>query len=503
MPAGRPPSDIDQYKEEISSSFLNGQSASNITKILSDKYQITVHSQTIRRRLQQWGVSRTNHESKELEDKIKELYFQHGLRDRQIIHALEKNGIKISQSTLTTIRRRLGLHRRVVNPEDIQNINDLVRAEVQKQLNSGRIEGYGRGHLYRFFRLKGYNIARDRLYSIVQELDPDGVKRRKSDVYRRRGEYVVPGPNYIWSMDGHDKLSFWGIQIYAAIDAFSRYITWCYVGISNRTQISVLRQFLEVLQETKIQPRYIRSDKGGETVLVAAAHYLLLKEQYENLFLQDCYLYGTSTSNQRIEAWWSQLTKSLLFIFRDYFLKLSNDGYFKKNSLADRIAILAIYMPMAREEIASYINVWNTHGIRKQSHRINSINGQPNVLYHLSEDGIQDYGSKPDQVVLQTLLDEHNFELDEYLPLDTLNWCQQKLQSQGFERIKLEDLNEHGERTHFIAYLYLRDQINLHIATQSEPQLRECEKPTQEELHLQQDLQDVATDLTNQPWFSR
>jgi hypothetical protein len=84
-----------------------------------------------------------------------------------------------------------------------------------------------------------------------------------------------------------------------------------------------------------------------------------------------------------------------------------------------------------------------------------------------------------------------------------LNWCQQKLQSQGFERIKLEDLNENGERTHFIAYLYLRDQINLHIATQSEPQLRECEKPTQDELHLQQDLQEVATDLTNQPWFSR
>jgi hypothetical protein len=66
-------------------------------------------------------------------------------------------------------------------------------------------------------------------------------------------------------------------------------------------------------------------------------------------------------------------------------------------------------MPIAREEIASYINIWNTHGIRKQSHRINSINGQPNVLYHLSEDGIRNYGSKPDQVVLQTLLDEHNF----------------------------------------------------------------------------------------------
>ncbi|KAL3712159.1 hypothetical protein TMatcc_000855 [Talaromyces marneffei ATCC 18224] len=156
---------------------------------------------------------------------------------------------------------------------------------------------------------------------------------------------------------------------------------------------------------------------------------------------------------------------------------------------------------MAREEIASYVKVWNTRQITKQSHRNHSISGQSNVLYHLLEDGIPDYGSKPDQVVLETLLDEHNFELDEYLPLDTLNWCQQKLHSQGFERIRLEGLNENGERTHFIAYLYLRDQINLHIATQSEPQLRECEKPTQEELHLQQGLQKVATDLTNQPWF--
>ncbi|KAL3712158.1 hypothetical protein TMatcc_000854 [Talaromyces marneffei ATCC 18224] len=191
MPAGRPPSGIDQYKEEISSSFLNGQSVSDITKMA----------------LQQWGISRTNYES-ELEDKIKELYFKQGLRDHEIIHALETNGIKISQSTLKTIRLRIGLRRRVVNAEDIQNTNDLVRAEVQKQLNSGRIEGYGRGHLYRFFRLKGYNIARDRLYSIVRELDPDGFKHRKNNGCRRREEDKVPGPNYIWRMDGHATLSF-------------------------------------------------------------------------------------------------------------------------------------------------------------------------------------------------------------------------------------------------------------------------------------------------------
>jgi hypothetical protein len=160
MPAGRPPSEIDQYKQEISTSFQDGQSILNIRKMLSDEYQITIHPETIRRRLKLWGVSRTNLGPGELEDKIKELYFKQGLRDKEIIRALEKDGIKISQSTLTAIRLRIGLQRRVVNPEDIQQTDDIVREAVREQLNSGRIEGYGRGHLYRFFRLKGYNIAR-------------------------------------------------------------------------------------------------------------------------------------------------------------------------------------------------------------------------------------------------------------------------------------------------------------------------------------------------------
>jgi hypothetical protein len=157
---------------------------------------------------------------------------------------------------------------------------------------------------------------RDRLFRIVRELDPVGVYRRRHDLNRHRGEYIVPGPNYVWSIDGHDKLSHWGIQIYAAIDAHSRYVTWIYVGITNRTAISVLQQFVDTLKSENIQPRFIRSDRGGETTLIAAAHYALLKKYHEDLIVSECYWFGTSTANQRIEAWWSQLTKSLLFLWR-------------------------------------------------------------------------------------------------------------------------------------------------------------------------------------------
>lgn len=133
---------------------------------------------------------------------------------------------------------------------------------------------------------------------------------------RHRGAYVVPGPNYIWSMDGYLKLVSYGIEVYAAIDAYSRYIIWIYVGISSRTAVSVLRQFLDVLETTKQQPRFVRSDRGVETILMAEAQHKLQQSRHPETQISECYLYGTSTANQRIESWWLQLSRGLLFRWR-------------------------------------------------------------------------------------------------------------------------------------------------------------------------------------------
>jgi hypothetical protein len=51
------------------------------------------------------------------------------------------------------------------------------------------------------------------------------------DKNRRKGEYIVPGPDYIWSIDGYEKLSPFGFKIYVAIDAYFRYIIWIYVKV--------------------------------------------------------------------------------------------------------------------------------------------------------------------------------------------------------------------------------------------------------------------------------
>ena len=159
-------------------------------------------------------------------------------------------------------------------------------------------------------------MARDRLFRVYKDINPAAVERRRNDLQRHRGEYIVPGPNFIWSIDGYDKLKPYGIEIYAGMDAFSRNIVWSYVGISNSTQVSCVRQYLEAINELEIQPCFVRSDRGTETGMLAAAHFQLRRGENPDLSFEECWIYGTSTSNQRIEAWWQQLSQSLIWQWR-------------------------------------------------------------------------------------------------------------------------------------------------------------------------------------------
>ena len=104
----------------------------------------------------------------------------------------------------------------------------------------------------------------------MKVVDPEGVASRAEAfcIHRRRREFSIKGPNRVLSVDGHDKLSRFGFEIYGAIDAYSRYIVWCYVGISNRTAVSVNKQYLRLIRTTLHIPKLIRSDKGKSFYLI-------------------------------------------------------------------------------------------------------------------------------------------------------------------------------------------------------------------------------------------
>ncbi len=54
--------------------------------------------------------------------------------------------------------------------------------------------------------------------------------------------------------------------------------------------------------------------------------------------------------------------------------------------------MFAIYLPILRTQIQSYIRTWNTHRIRKQPNRPNAIAGKPHKLYHRPPLLVQNYG---------------------------------------------------------------------------------------------------------------
>ena len=66
--------------------------------------------------------------------------------------------------------------------------------------------------------------SRSSVACLLKELDPRGSSARKRNLNRKRGEFVVLGPDYVWLLDDHDKLADWGIEIYAAIVTYSRKI---------------------------------------------------------------------------------------------------------------------------------------------------------------------------------------------------------------------------------------------------------------------------------------
>ena len=120
----------------------------------------------------------------------------------------------------------------------------------------------------------GLRVTRKTAATIIKELDPEGVELRRRKHLRRR-LYFARGPNWVWHIDGYDKLKPYGFNIHGAIDGFSRRILWLKVIRSNKNPNFVCMQFLECVKCIGGVPRKVVGDLGTENVFVAAAQRFL------------------------------------------------------------------------------------------------------------------------------------------------------------------------------------------------------------------------------------
>ena len=110
----------------------------------------------------------------------------------------------------------------------------------------------------------------------------------------------------------------WRIDTHCGIDGYSRMIVYCKCS-TNNTASTVLKLLLEALHQFGL-PGRVRSDQGGENILVA--RYMLQNRGAD----RDSMITGSSTHNQRIERLWRDLHRCVTQLFYRLFYYLENEG---------------------------------------------------------------------------------------------------------------------------------------------------------------------------------
>ena len=312
-------------------------------------------------------------------DELIARYFQLGLQHWEILAFLMiTHGIQLSLRQLKRILLSKGLRRR----NDTSDMEDVLKA-IEKELNgSGSIVGY-RGMWQRLVSDHNLVIDKETVRHILKIVDPEGVELRSRHRLRRR-QYRGKGPNYIWHVDGYDKLKPFGFCIHGCIDGYSRRILWLDVGTTKNDPGVTAKYFLGYIRSVSGVPRIVRADNGTENVAMAAIQRFFRREAGDAFAGENSFMYGKSVSNQRIEAWWGQLRRGCAGWWIAYFKDMRDNGLYCDSNVIHVECLHFCYISILQDELHRAARLWNLHRIRPSTNP-ESPPGRPDILYFLPE----------------------------------------------------------------------------------------------------------------------
>ena len=250
------------------------------------------------------------------------VYFSMGLTYKDIINVMAiEHGVVISLRHLKRMLRQMGLFRRK-NYSNIGDVIDFVQSQIA---NSGQLHGYR--WMYEKCLAHNLHCKKEDIRVILGILDSEGTaQRRKRRLLRR--SYSSKGPDYVWHIDGYDKLSRYGICISGCVDGFSRRVMWLNAYYTNSDPKIIGGYYLEVVESLGGCPRLVRGDAGTENIYVRDIQRFLRLDNDDAMAGYNSYMEGRSTANQRIEYWWSFLRRECTDYWIRLFRRLLDQGDF-------------------------------------------------------------------------------------------------------------------------------------------------------------------------------
>ena len=283
---------------------------------------------------------------------------------------------------------------------------------VQKQLEeSGKCLGYRA--LWKRLNTNGIHISQQKTLIILRHLDREGVDSRKRRRLRRR-EYVNPGPNFAWHMDGYDKLKPFGFPIHGAVDGFSRRVLWLNVGPTNNNPLLIAQYYMTTVRDLSCVPCVVRADRGNENVHVRKIQTYLRSQFNDCLAGENAFQYGKSTGNQRIESFWGHLRKQCVQFWMDKFKGLVATGHLDMSSRLEALTLRFCFLHLIRRDLNRMAHEWNIHRIRQQR-ADDQVVGKPDIMYFSPQTfGAANFRKEVQprevEIIMDTLENAHDFD---------------------------------------------------------------------------------------------
>lgn len=120
-------------------------------------------------------------------------------------------------------------------------------------------------------------------------------------------------------------------------------------------------------------PKFLRTDFGTENGTMAAIQSLIHNSE-------QAHIYGSSTSNQRIEALWSKMKPSLIE-WQRYFQTLVHNQSFCLGDDFQTYCLRFAFAPLVEKTVNNFLAYWNSHHVRESSE---TPGGAPDVLFYSS-----------------------------------------------------------------------------------------------------------------------
>ena len=153
-------------------------------------------------------------------DSIIKEYFSAGSSYTEMLAFLSMyHGTELSLRLLHRNLRRLGMFRRK-RSDDINTIIIQIKREVDTPSF-----GYGYRMIHQKLRQIGATVNPESVRLILKATNPDDVMNWSRHRLGRR-IYVSKGSNYVWHIDGYDKLKPYDFVLHGCICRYSRKILW-------------------------------------------------------------------------------------------------------------------------------------------------------------------------------------------------------------------------------------------------------------------------------------